>query len=828
MSIDGINTLPPYQVKIERNKALTEKRNYFIFQHKLASGEVRFVEVHSSPIDFQDNTILFSIIHDITERRNAENKLSDSEEKYRLLLEKSGIGVGVFSLDGKIQLFNQKAIQNLGGKAEDYIGKSFIEVFGEQLGSIYNERILKTARSKKSLEFEDSLVSPTGNYWFLSNHTRITDGDGNVIGVQVLSHDITERKQTEEALRESEEKYRSLIQYSSDPIFSFNPDETYRFVNEAFAKTFGKKPEEIIGKSPHSIFPHDEAEKRLALVRKVLRTGRKDEIEVKVPNQSGEYRYYVTMVDPIRNHQGEVVFITCVSKDITERKQVEEDLRVSELRHRTILQTAMDGFWLVNLEGKLLEVNETYCRMSGYSEKELIRMHVSDFEAKESLDDTVSHIQEIIKKGEDRFESIHRRKDGSIFNVEISVKYQSTDGGRLVSFLNDITDRKQAEQELINAKEKAEESDRLKSAFLENMSHEIRTPMNGILGFAELLKEPDLTGEQQKYFISIIERSGARMLTIINDIIDISKIESGQMKLSVSEADINDQIESVFEFFKPDVAKKSMQIFVKNGLQGNDSVIMTDHEKVYAILSNLVKNAIKFSISGSIHVGYEKKGKYLEFFIADNGIGIQPELNEIIFERFRQGSEMLNRNYEGAGLGLTISKAYVEMLGGKIWVDSESGKGSVFYFTIPYIVSREEIVITKYSTMDKSEEKPSKNLKILIAEDDEGSEMLLSMAVKKFGDKIIKVKTGIQAIEACRNNPDIDLILMDIKMPEMDGYEATRQIRQFNKNVVIIAQTAFGLIDDREKALGVGCNDYISKPLNITHLKELILKYFNK
>ena len=260
----------------------------------------------------------------------------------------------------------------------------------------------------------------------------------------------------------------------------------------------------------------------------------------------------------------------------------------------------------------------------------------------------------------------------------------------MLEIFQDITERKKKETELIIAKEKAEESDRLKSAFLTNMSHEIRTPMNGILGFAELLKEPNLSSDDQQDFIQTIQISGARMLNTINNIVDISKIESGLIKIDIKETNINEKIEFTYKFFKPEVEIKGLTVFFKNGLQSKEAIIKTDNEKVYGILTNLVKNAIKFTYEGSIEFGYEKKGEYLEFFVKDTGIGIPKNQMELIFERFRQGSESHNRGYEGSGLGLSISKSYVEMLGGKIWVESEEGKGSTFYFTIPYNTVSEE------------------------------------------------------------------------------------------------------------------------------------------
>jgi len=405
-----------------------------------------------------------------------------------------------------------------------------------------------------------------------------------------------------------------------------------------------------------------------------------------------------------------------------------------------------------------------------------------------------------------------------------------------LAFQNKEKEKRAAE--LVIAKDHAEQSDRLKSAFLANMSHEIRTPMNGILGFAELLKEPNLTGEEQQEYINIIEESGVRMLNIINDIVDISKIESGLMEVSIKESNINEQIEYIYTFFRPEVEGKGMQLSYRNGLVSSESIIKTDREKVFAILTNLVKNAIKYTDKGSIEFGYVSTGSTndslgavsepveLQFYMKDTGIGIPKDRQKAIFERFIQADIGDKRAFQGAGLGLSISKAYVEMLGGRIWVESEEGKGSTFYFTIPVNTEPEERIVVENIVKADVEENQMKKLKILIAEDDASSYKFISIVAGKFGKEIINVATGTKAVEVCRNNPDIDLVLMDIQMPDMDGHEATRQIRQFNKDVVIIAQTAFALTGDREVALAAGCNDYISKPIRKDKLMEVMQRHF--
>jgi signal transduction histidine kinase/CheY-like chemotaxis protein len=382
--------------------------------------------------------------------------------------------------------------------------------------------------------------------------------------------------------------------------------------------------------------------------------------------------------------------------------------------------------------------------------------------------------------------------------------------------------------ELIKSKELAEKADHLKSAFLANMSHEIRTPMNGILGFANLLKTPNLSGKEQQEFITIIEESGKRMLSIIDDIISISKIEAGLMSIYLRESDINQQVEYIYTFFRPEAEAKGITLSFKNSLPEKEANVITDREKLYSILTNLVKNAIKYSEKGSIELGYTKKGKQLEFYVKDNGIGIDEDRQLAIFERFVQADISDERAFQGAGLGLAISKAYVEMLGGKIWTESKKGIGSIFYFTLPYTVKKEVEGDTAVENTKEEFETPLKKLKILIVDDDEISRRFLNNILGKLSKNILFAENGQEAVEAFRRNPDVDLILMDLKMPVMDGFEAIRQIRQFNKNTFIIAQTAFSLNEDKEKAIRAGCTNYISKPIDRAKLVDLIQNYFKK
>ena len=381
-------------------------------------------------------------------------------------------------------------------------------------------------------------------------------------------------------------------------------------------------------------------------------------------------------------------------------------------------------------------------------------------------------------------------------------------------------------RELLIAKDKAEESNRLKAAFMENISHEIRTPMNGIIGFIDLLKDPDLNSEQQEEFLVIIETCSRQLMAIITDIVEISKLESTQVKPVIRTCHIKDIRSSIASMFQKTFLNNPNIEFKLTCLTA-DFVFMTDDVKLKQILTNLIGNAIKNTQAGSIEMGCNiVNNKNIEFYVKDTGIGISKENQELIFERFRQIDNSLTRQNGGTGLGLAITKAYVELLGGKIWIESSPGEGSTFFFSIPYITDEEtalkQILIKDEKPTEKQE---FANITILIAEDIDVNFNLLNISLQREKFNIIRARNGEEAVNICRENEGIDLVLMDIKMPVMNGLEATKQILEFRSELPIIAQTAYAFSDDKIKALEHGCIDYISKPIKMTDLLTLIRKH---
>ncbi len=381
--------------------------------------------------------------------------------------------------------------------------------------------------------------------------------------------------------------------------------------------------------------------------------------------------------------------------------------------------------------------------------------------------------------------------------------------------------RKKFIEDLVAAKEEAQESNRLKSAFLANMSHEIRTPMNSILGFSELLKNPRLTGDQKGRFIATIEKSGERMLNLINDIVDISKIESGQMEVHKSAVDLQNSMLFLLDFFKPEFNKSKPDVQLRLNMPPEKTTIHTDKEKLHSVLINLIKNAEKFTKTGVVEFGFRPGEGVLNFFVKDTGIGIPKDKHPRVFDRFYQVDTSLSSGYEGAGLGLPITKAFVELLGGNIWLESEPGKGTTFYFSLPAGAEPSTQAREKEDLPGRTKDTPAKTRKILVVEDDQASYDLIRYMLDKH-TKLFHAPTGEKAIGIFKKHPDIDLILMDIKMPGIDGLETTRKIRAFNKEIPIIAQTAHALAGDREKALEAGCDDYIAKPIKQAELLKCV------
>lgn len=544
--------------------------------------------------------------------------------------------------------------------------------------------------------------------------------------------------------------------------------------------------------------------------------------------------YIASFLNPIIM-DGNIIGVSCFARDITMQRNAEQELleaknraESSEEKLKLMIQNSIDSFVLVNESGEQFYVSDVASKDTGYSIEELLGpihnvVHPEDAErVLQVFSDAIMNPGTVGK-----VQYRHKHKNGGYvwFEAVGQSFLQNPLINAVIVNARNITTIKEYESELIKAKEKAEESDRLKSAFLANMSHEIRTPMNGILGFSTLLKNPNLSPETLLEYVNIIENSGNRMLSIINDIIDISKIESNLMDLYFSDSNINEQVDYIYMFFRPEVENKGLQFKYHCDLPIKEAYINTDREKVFAILTNLVKNAIKYTHEGFIEFGYHKKGEMLQFFIKDSGIGIAKGEQDSIFERFIQADIQNRPLYQGAGLGLSIARAYVKMLGGEIWVDSAIGEGSTFYFTLPYLPQLKTITDNPLHHIGNCKLYENLNLKTLIVDDDFVSQQILTLLIEEISSEVHIASNGKDAIHIHQKHSDFDLILMDSQMPEMNGIDAVREIRKRDQKVVIIGQSAFALKDEIDKIKNAGCNDCISKPIRKDELFSTILRH---
>ena len=836
------------------SKELQEKEKELgIYRIKKKDGSELWVEDHGWLNFDKSKNILYheGVLRDITERILAEEKVRESENKLQGMISGNPDLVWLKDQNGVYLESNFRFEQFSGFSKVNLVGKTDYTIFDKELADSFRENDRIAIAAGKSVLNEEKLTFASDGHTELVEtiKTPLYDNKGQVVGVMGISRDITERKQSELALRESEERFKTIFNDTPMGIVLIDSNTGHIYeANYMFAKIVGRTIEQLNSIDWMSItHPEDIQEDldNMALMNSGKISGYQMKKRYLKPDAT--IVWVNLTITPISINKGIHSKHLCIVEDITESRLAEEKLR----KLSQAVEQSPITIVITDTKGTIEYVNPKFVETTGYSPEEVIGQNPRVLKSGHTTAEEYEQLLETVNNGGDwRGEFLNRRKNGELYWESASISPITNTKGDITHFISikeEITYRKEIEllleeknhkikvqnqeykhlnEELIIAKNHAEESDKLKTSFLANMSHEIRTPMNGILGFAGLLKDPLLSGDEHKEYIEIIEKSGIRMLNIINDIIDISKIESGLMKVKMTESNINDQIEYVYTFFKPEVEIKGMKLSHIKSLASIDSIIRTDREKVFAILINLVKNAIKYSNEGQIEFGYTKKGKYLEFFVSDTGIGIPKSRQKAVFERFIQADIDDKMAIQGAGLGLSISKAFVEMLGGKIWLESELGKGSTFYFTIPYDKSIEENTANQNLVIDNEIVSQLKKLKILIAEDDEISKMFINKVVQPFSKETLNVYNGAEAVAVCSNNPDIDLILMDIKMPIMDGYEATQEIRKFNKKVVIIAQSAYGLISDIQKAINVGCNDHISKPIDKHEFLTLLQKHF--
>jgi len=833
------------------NRSVAEKGIPIPLEYRiiLADGSVKtlWAEAGEQEKDKDSKTIALSgIVQDISERKRYENELEVKTRTLESIFASAPYIMILVNEEGRVVDVNRIGIEFSGQKKEEIIGLLGGEVFscvnamdGGVCGKTHlceycpiRNRVTQTFKTRQPIyEASGKLVvvkNQENTTLDMLISTTLVDVENERL-VLVTIADISARVQMEKALLESENQIQSIFLAAPTGI-GVTKNRVIIKVNQKVQEMTGYSEEELIGKSSLILYPSlDEYENVGKEKYQQIEEKKTGIVETKWLKKDGAIIDVLLSSTPIDiNDISKGVTFTAL--DITERKLTELALIQSENNYKRFMDESNLGIRLITKEGKTVYVNDTLLKIYGYTSFEEfqnnpVSKRYTPEELKRHLDRKAKR-----KNGEflvSEYEIDIFRKDGEIRQLLVMRKeiiWDKTIHYQII--YQDITERKLAEQELFIAKEKAEESDHLKSAFLQNISHEIRTPMNAIVGFSGMLDKEGISLEKRNNFISIIKNSSNQLLSIVTDILTISSLDSKQERTTIGKVSVNQTLLNLFTIFKPQASEKGISIFLKNELEDSESVFLTDSTKLNQVIANLLNNALKFTEKGFIEFGYKLIDKSIEnesdlpvlkFYVKDTGIGINEEIHEKIFERFRQGELTISRKYGGTGLGLSISKGYIELLGGKIWVESVMGEGSIFYFTLPFKQPIENL-------NNKILPDLKNNNKILIAEDEEYNYMLIKELLSDMNFSFYHAKNGLEAVEICKNNQDIGLVLMDIKMPLMDGHTAALKIRETRSDLVIIAQTAYALDFEKERYKNA-FDDYITKPIEEEEMLKVIKKY---
>ena len=767
----------------------------------------------------------YCVFQDITSRKQVEEEM----QKLANVVKHNSELINISTLDGRMTFLNESGSKMLGIEPHEVDKVNIMEVIPDHLIELVEKELLPALMNSGS--WEGNLQYRNIKSGKLTDvHARtFTVYDPNTGKPQFLANvstDITERKKFEEALISSEERLKVIFEYAPDAIYLNDFKGNFIDGNKAAENILGYKKEELIGQS---------FLKLKLLSPKGLAKAAKNMAKNALGKKSGPDEFLLNRKDgskidmeisayPVKIKNKTVVL--GIARDISERKKAEHKILKHLYLNKQILETTQEGYLLANNNGNIINVNPSYCKIIGYSQNEILKMNIRDLQTGLSSEEVDKRIQKMFMMERGQFVTKHKHKDGHNVDLEVSISKMDVDGiPHIAAFMHDITERIKAEKKIKEALLKAEESEMLKSAFLANMSHEIRTPMNAIIGFSNLIADAD-TDEERKEFIRIINSNGEHLLQIINDIIDISQIETGIIKIENENVNINRIIDNVLDInkIKDKIKNKKIELFIKKSLADNKANILSDNQRLQQVLINLLDNAYKCTDTGKIEYGYtviqdKDNTEFLEFFVKDTGRGIHKAKQKVIFDRFMQEEISATRTIGGTGLGLTIARAIIKALGGDIWVKSIPGKGSTFYFTIPHQTAY--IIEENIKPTDK-EITNLDNKTILVAEDTYDSFLLIEAILAETKVKIIRANNGLEAIDICKKNNNIDLVLMDIRMPELGGYEASIEIKKTRPELPIIAQTAYAVIGDKKTAIIAGCDDYIAKPISPDKLIEIV------
>jgi PAS domain S-box-containing protein len=730
----------------------------------------------------------------------------------------------------------------------DILGKTDFELMPVELAKGCQSTDKQVLDSSKATIFTEFL----GDRIYDSHKFPVRLKDGKT-GVGAFIRDVTEQIHVKQELL----KLSRVVEQSPESIVVTDTNGIIEYVNPASCNTSGYTVEELVGENPRVLKSGETPSEEYKVIWETITAGYEWKGDFHNRKKNGELYWEHATISPLKNPKGEITHFLGIKEDITEQKHSEGLQKVVFNISKHTQETGELKQLFVYIKDELNQLFDTtnfYVAFYDEGSDMLNAVYVSDendiiteWPAEKSLTGYVIKNNKSVLFKHDDFDKLVETGDLELIGVDSEIwlgvpltvngkpygaiviqdyhnpdAYSENDLKMLEFIASQVSlsiQRQKSILELQDAFAKAEAGDKLKTAFINNISHEIRTPLNGILGFTEMTLNPDSTREDNELFFSIIKKSSKRLLNTITSYMDISMLVSGTMELVRRPSNLDKLIKEVYKDFAEMSINKGIELQIRKPQFEDPMILNTDIEKLRKIMSHLLDNAFKFTQKGLITFGYELKENDFEFFVSDTGTGIKTETMSVIFDAFMQADVSSTRGYEGSGLGLSIANGLVKLLGGNLWVDTERGRGSTFYFTIPFTANP---ILNIRKSIEPPKIQPSAKPLILIAEDDDSNYKYIEIVLLYASYNVIRAENGMEAVECCRNNPDVRLVLMDIKMPLMDGFEATRQIRKFMPGLPVIALTAHVTTEDENMAVASGCNEYVTKPVSKAKLLEII------
>ena len=822
----------------------TQSASVFESRTQISDGSLIDVEISARGITIDGQGLVYCTSRDITARRQMTQTVAQQERDLLSVLNTMPAMIGYWDKNLRNR-FGNSAYSTWFGVAPDQMpGKHIREVIGEDL---YRQNLpyLEAALRGERQHFERIIPMPDGKSQRYSLAEYVPDlADGQVQGFYVMVSDISDIKRTTEALRHSEEKLRGLFELT--PLGIAMADMSGRFIesNPAFQAICGYSEAELKAIDYWKLTPEKHMAGEAQQMEQLIASGRFGPYEKEYIRKDGSLVPVALNGIQVTDHSGQQ-FIWSIVEDISERKRTEQTLKenLATLRQRDeALSQISQGVMISGPDRLVTYVNDHAQRSTGYTREELLGKSCALLQGKDTDPNTVQQMRAALNRVQPfAGEILNYRRDGTPFWNELSITPVLDDAGQLQQFVGvqrDISQRKRAEEDLRQAKGAAEAANIAKSQFLASMSHEIRTPMNGIMGMAQVMRQPSLSEANRLDYADTIYRSGQTLMTLLNDILDLSKVEAGKLDLeavALAPAQLIAEVQTLFA-----QAAQAKGLSIKAHWSGTEGRYLGDLNRLRQMLSNLVSNAIKFTPHGRICIEARELNRSgpsatLEFAVSDTGIGIDPDNQALLFQPFSQVDTSTTRQFGGTGLGLSLVHTLAVLMGGEVGVDSNPGVGSRFWFSVCVALSGANA--SESPTSEPPDRDVSglalanpRNERVLLVEDNADHRRLTQILLRQLGMDVRETEDGEQGFDAIVQGEAASLILMDLSLPRLDGYAATEKIRQWERQNgqarrTILALTAYAYEEDRQRCLAAGMDEVLTKPLSLDALKAMLARW---